>query len=105
MTIKIKAPGARCDMTTILDAVRLLHPATEAHSHEKDCPICAAIVQAEREPTIVGWVVFGDDTDNCAMYNLSERDEAFDAAKRWGCRISAVVIHPDSPDITARGAT
>ena len=50
---------------------------------------------------IVGWMVFGKDLANSAMYNLSQREQAFDAASRWGDRIVAVIYHPDAPRIEA----
>jgi hypothetical protein len=46
---------------------------------------------------IVGWMVFGKDLADSAMYNLNQREEAFDAARRWGDSIVAVIQHPDTP--------
>jgi hypothetical protein len=46
---------------------------------------------------IIGWAVFSKDIRDAAMYNLNQKDEAFDAAKRWGASIIALVLHPDAP--------
>ena len=54
--------------------------------------------QIPREPMLVGWMV-GAKLENAAMYNISQREDAFDAAKRWGTCITGLVAHPDAPDL------
>jgi hypothetical protein len=49
---------------------------------------------------IVGWAVYRTNLETCAMYPLSEKEIAFDAAKRWGANITALCLHPDAPAIT-----
>jgi len=44
----------------------------------------------------VGWIV-GEWDKNPAMYNLQEREKAFDAAKRWGRPITPVVLAAVEP--------
>jgi hypothetical protein len=51
------------------------------------------------EPMTVGYIVFTGDIDTAALYPVSEREAAFDAAKRWGACISSVVLHPNSPQL------
>jgi hypothetical protein len=46
---------------------------------------------------VVGYMVHGDDIRHAAMYPLSQRDEAFEAARRWKCCITALAAHPDGP--------
>jgi hypothetical protein len=54
---------------------------------------------------IVGWAVHRtDDLEKCAMYPISEKDLAFDAAKRWGANITALCLHPDAPDVAIDAA-
>jgi fructose 1,6-bisphosphatase len=43
---------------------------------------------------VVGWMV--GSYDNPAMYNLQEREQAFDAARRWNAPIRELVLNPDS---------
>ena len=47
-------------------------------------------------PKIVGWMV-GDADNRPAMYNLSQKEQAFDAARRWNSPIVALVVHPEAP--------
>lgn len=55
------------------------------------------------QPTIVGWAVHRtNDLRSCAMYPLSEKEAAFDAAKRWGANITALSLHPSSPEINMK---
>ena len=42
---------------------------------------------------VVAWMV-GVPDESPALYNLSQREEAFDAAQRWNRPISALVVHP-----------
>lgn len=42
---------------------------------------------------VVGWMVGA--SDNPAMYNLQEREQAFDAARRWNAPIRELVLNPD----------
>ncbi len=58
--------------------------------------------KTEVPDNIVGWMVFTDDPASAAMYNRSERDKAFSAARRWKASITALVKHPDAPDALAR---
>jgi hypothetical protein len=50
-----------------------------------------------REP--VAWMV-GSDPDTAATYPRAKRDEAYDAARRWGRSVTALVVHPDAPTLT-----
>lgn len=51
------------------------------------------------ETAIVGWAVFTKGIEQAAMFNLDQREQAFESAKRWGASIQAVVLHPDSPEL------
>jgi hypothetical protein len=48
---------------------------------------------------VVGYMVHGDDIRHAAMYPLSQREEAFDACRRWKHCITALAAHPDGPDL------
>lgn len=48
---------------------------------------------------IVGYMVHGDDCETAALYPLSQTANAFDASRRWGRSISALVAHPCSPTL------
>ena len=54
--------------------------------------------EPEEKPEIVGWIV-GEPGGCPAMYNLSEREKAFDAAKRWERPITALVLDPRAPTL------
>lgn len=50
--------------------------------------------------SIVGWIVFDPtDIEHAALYPLSQKEQAFDAAKRWGNCIQALVVHPATPEL------
>ena len=51
------------------------------------------------DPPIVGWMVHSNDIEHAALYNISQREEAFDAAKRWGACLTALAVHPQAPDV------
>lgn len=50
-------------------------------------------------PRIVGWAVFTSDIESAAIYNLEQREQAFEAVKAWGASMVALCQHPESPDL------
>jgi len=57
------------------------------------------VQELERERSdaiIVGWMV-GPDPRSAAMYNASGYEKAMDAALRWQCGWTALVVHPAAP--------
>lgn len=51
------------------------------------------------DPKIIGWAVFTEDIEHAAMFNLDQREQAFESAKRWGASISALSLHKASPAV------
>ena len=52
----------------------------------------------ERAAAPVAWMV-GDDPDSAATYNRSKREDAYDAARRWRCGITALTTVPGAPEL------
>jgi hypothetical protein len=67
---------------------------------------CGTCARKETAPplatdaAVVGYMVHGDDIRHAAMYPLSQSAEAFDAARRWKCCITALAAHPSGPALT-----
>lgn len=59
-------------------------------------PTLAAAERAAGQP--VAWMV-GDDPDSAATYNRSKRADAYDAARRWNCGITALTTVPGAPEL------
>lgn len=55
-------------------------------------------------PVIIGWAV-GDLHGAPAMYNINERERAFDAAKRWDKPITGLIQAPGTPEFTQETST
>lgn len=63
---------------------------------------CAAAERAAGQP--VAWMV-GDDPDSAATYNRSKRADAYDAARRWNCGITALTTAAGAPEFTPAPAS
>ena len=58
----------------------------------------------DNDPPIIGWMVHTAEISHAALYNLNQREDAFDAAKRWGASITALAVHPQAPSVAALSA-
>jgi hypothetical protein len=61
----------------------------------------ASVEGQSRDAKIVAYMVHTIGTSSPALYPISQKAEAFDAAKRWGAAITALVVHPSAPDVDA----
>lgn len=48
---------------------------------------------------VVGYIVHTGPVEHAALYPLSQRAEALDAAKRWGASFTSLVCAPGGPDL------
>ena len=55
--------------------------------------------QLQPEQPIIGYAVFDKSYERAALYPIGEKDEAFDAARRWNFSLSAITFHPSAPTI------
>ena len=60
---------------------------------------------SDQETPVVGYMVCSDDVQHAALYPLSKREQAFDAARRWQCSITALACHPSGPSVAVPHGT
>ena len=83
----------KCKFQTMLPC--LLHGRVE-------CATCLETIRRATAPVPaepVAWLV-GNDPDTAATYNRSQREQAFDAARRWGCSITALTTAAGAPEFS-----
>ncbi len=58
----------------------------------------AALRMEREDKQIVGYMVHSHDMATAALYPLIQRAEAFEAARRWNCCLTALVCAPNTPE-------